>query len=295
MEIYTGSTEKVKVNVPFTATAVDIKAYDEAGTFLYEFGTVVKETDGYSVTLPFFLVDTDRHFTIRWHFEYVESGPRTYDLATNVSVVTPYANISEIRDVLGVSASLYTDAELLRAERRVRGVIDGFTGQNFGRFIGTRKVTGAGESQLKLPERLVSIESLGGAYVIPDPAYYAVRGGGYYIGTTAPLPDNGDLVFTSVIRSPDSMYHNNIFRENVVYTITGVWGWDAVPTSIKEAALLLIEDSLDPDSEYRERYGAIVRAADWTFEYHDKAYDGTGNATADRLLEPYKRWSMTVI
>lgn len=294
MEIYTGSAEKVKVRVPFTATAVDIKAYN-GDVLLHTFSTVVKETDGYSVTLPFFLVDADRNFVLKWHFDYTENGPRTYDATTEINVVTPYAEVDEIREALGVSNTLFTDAELRRAERRVRGVIEGYTGQSFGRYIGTRTVRGAGDTQLKLSDRLVSIDTLAGAYVIPDPTYYDVRGGGYYIGTTVPYPEDGDLVFTEVIRDPDSMYKNHVFRDNVVYTITGVWGWESVPTAVKDAALLLIEDSLDPDSEYRERYGAIVRAADWTFEYHDKAYDGTGNATADRLLEPFKRWSMTVI
>lgn len=295
MEIYTGSAEKVKVKVPFTATAVDVNAYD-GDVLLHTFSTVTKESDGYSVTLPFSLVDTDKTFVIKWHFTYDESGAaQTYDAQTEVTVVTAYAEIEEIRELIGGLETLYTDKQLLRAERRVRNVINNYTGQTFGRRNAAVNIVGAGDAQLRLPDRLVSLESISGYQIIPDPGYYVVRGGGYYIGVVAPDDSHDGLYYTNPVRIPWEGYKQFSFMDNVVYTVKGIWGWSSVPSDVKEAALILIEDALDPDSEYRDRYIDTAKAADWTITYHDKAYGGTGSAMADQLLEPYKRWSMTVI
>jgi hypothetical protein len=286
-EIYRGTTGK--------AASLDIEGAVVTAVKFVKNGTDIPATPAAenTVLIPYAVTHANGDFSVHWTFT-IEGN--TYNRVDEYSVVTPYASLDDVRDALGNSSeSVFSDADIIRAERRIRGVIDSFTGQSFGLYEGTRTVIGAGDTQLKLTERLVSINSLGGAYVVPDPSYYAVRGGGYYIGAVAPYASDGDMVFTSVIRSPDSMYHNNIFRENVAYTINGTWGWESVPTAVQEAAVILIEDYLDPDSEYRERYLNTVRAADWNLVFHDEAFRGTGNAKADNLLKPYIRWSMTVV
>lgn len=296
MEIYRNSTAAVRITVPVTPSTgtMDVRAFD-GDTELYVFQTVTAVTGGFEVTLPFSLVDRDRDFVIKWAFDYVEGGvTKTYKTEVPVSVVTPYANIAEIREILGTQSAQFTDSQIRRAERAIRGVINSFTGQSFGRFEGTRKVIGAGDGQLRLPQRLVSISSITGAnlvYTLGD--YYAVRGDGWYLGFATPSPD-GDWVFTHVIRDPDSLYDGG-FRDNVVYNITGVWGYEDLPSDVKEAALLLIEKHLCPDTEYRDRYIDSVRAADWRYEFNPQAFNGTGSVVADQLLEPYRRYGMTVI
>lgn len=300
MEIYRNELANVDLKVPVTAVngTFDVVAY-EGDTLLYTFPTVSQVSGGYRVTLPFSLVQADKSIQIRWEFDYLESSStKTYKREIVVDIVTPYVTLDEIKEAIPEAAS-FSDAELIRLERRIRGVVDNFTGQSFGRYIGTRPVIGSGDEELKTQDRLVRLDNISGANIIysedgiSSPGLYAVRGDGWYVGFSAPIP-TGDYVFENVIRDPDSVYKRG-FRDNVVYTITGVWGWEDVPAEIKEAALILCEDELCPQSEYRDRYLKSISGDGWRYEFNPNAYYGTGSVTADQLLEPFRRSTMTVI
>lgn len=300
MEIYRNTLANVDLKVPVTALVgtFDVKAY-EGDTLLYTFPTVTSIAGGYRVTLPFSLVQADKSIQIKWKFDYTESSAtKTYNYTTNVDVVTPYVTLDEIKAAIP-EAEQSSDAELTRLERRIRGVIDNFTGQSFGRYVGTRRIIGSGDNELKTDYRLVQLDNIAGSGIIyssdgiSSPGLYTVRGDGWYVGFSNPIP-TGDYVFENVIRDPDS-YYARPFNDNVVYTITGVWGWDDVPAEVKEAALILCEDELCPQSEYRDRYLKSISGDGWRYEYVPNAYYGTGSVTADQLLEPFRRSTMTVI
>lgn len=300
MEIYRNELTNVDLKVPVTAVSgtFNVAAY-EGDTLLYTFPTVAQISGGYRVTLPFSLVQADKSIQIRWAFNYLESSvSKAYNYTTIVDVVTPYVTLDELKAAIPETTS-FSDAELIRLERRIRGVIDTFTGQSFGRYIGTRPVIGVGDEELKTQDRLVRLDNIAGANIIysedgiSSPGLYTVRGDGWYVGFSAPIPD-GDYVFENVIMAPDCVYKRG-FRDNVVYTITGVWGWDDVPAEVKEAALILCEDELCPQSEYRDRYLKSISGDGWRYEFNPNAYYGTGSVIADQLLEPFRRSSMTVI
>ncbi len=299
MEIYRNELANVVLKVPVTSSTgtMDVEAFD-GSTLLHTFSEPTAISGGYQVALPFSLVSFDREYVVRWKFDYVEDGQtKSYSQDTPVKVSTPYVTIEDIHSALPDIDSYATDTELIRAERRIRGVINNYTGQKFGRFIGKRQVIGAGDSQLKLPERLTTITNLTGANVLQGvsiPDFYAIRGDGYYLGVSNPTPD-GDYVFENVIRDPDSMWSHGGFRDNVVYVVDGVWGYDEVPTEVKEAALILIEDALCPQSVYRDRYLKAISGDGWRYEFTPDAYSGTGSVVADQLLEEYRRTTLTVI
>jgi hypothetical protein len=300
MEIYRNAIANVVLKVPVTAVngTFEVAAY-EGNTLLHTFSTVTQIAGGYQVTLPFSLTQADKSFEVRWKFNYVESSvTKAYSSTTKIDVVTPYVTLEEIKAAIPEAAQS-SDAELTRLERRVRGVIDNFTGQSFGRYIGTRDIIGSGDEELKVQDRLVRLDNIVGANIIysddgvSSPGLYSTRGDGWYVGFSAPIP-TGDYVFENVIRDPDSIYKRG-FRDNVVYTITGVWGWDDVPAEVKEAALSLCEDELCPQSEYRDRYLKSISGDGWRYEFNPNAYYGTGSVIADQLLEPFRRSTMTVI
>ncbi|QIQ62917.1 head-to-tail adaptor [Streptomyces phage Moab] len=300
MEIYRNDLANVDLKVPVTAVngTFDVKAY-EGDTLLYTFPTVSQISGGYRVTLPFSLVQVDKTIEIRWEFDYIEtSTTKTYKAETVVDVVTPYVTLEEIKTAIPEAAQ-FSDAELVRLERRLRGVVDNYTGQSFGRYEGTRAVIGSGDFQLKVQDKLVRLDNITGPNIIyseenvSSPGLYTVRGGGWYVGYSNPTPD-GDYVFNNVIRDPDSVYQRG-FRDDYVYNITGIWGWDDVPAQVKEAVLLLCEDELCPQSEYRDRYLKSISGDGWRYEYVPNAYYGTGSVIADQILAPFRYNTMTVI
>jgi hypothetical protein len=79
------------------------------------------------------------------------------------------------------------------------------------------------------------------------------------------------------------------------YQITAEWGYDAVPEEVQEAALLLANDYITNDSEYRDRYLEILKIQQDSFTYHPGAFRGTGNARVDLLLGPFRRQNGMVI
>lgn len=300
MEIYRNELANIDLKVPVTAIngTFEVTAY-EGDTLLYTFPTVNAITGGYRVTLPFSLVQVDKSIDIRWKFDYSEASvTKTYQYLTNVDVVTPYVTLDELKSSIPESAQ-FSDEELKRLERRIRGVVDNYTGQSFGRYVGTREVIGAGDHELRTQDRLVYLDNITGANIvysedgIASPGLYTVRGDGWYVGFSTPIP-NGDYVFENVIRDPDSVYSRG-FRDNVVYTVTGIWGWEDVPAAVKEATLILCEDELCPQSEYRDRYLKSISGDGWRYEFNPNAYYGTGSVMADQLLDPFRRSTMTVI
>ena len=294
MEIYRNDTAAIQLKVP--VTAVDgsfVVTATDGDTVLYTFPTVSAITGGYQVSLPFSLVDRDRKFTINWSFNYLEASvSKAYTAKTFIEVVTPYVTVDEIRDALGTMPPM-TDAELKRVERRIRGVIDMYTGQSFGRYSGSYRIQSTGDEDLILPARLISLTGVVGAQ-FTDISYYGSRGDGWYLGRSVPAYDDGSYESTGVISYPGTVWRN-LWQDNVWYTITGDWGYEDVPTNIKEAALILIEDNICPDSEYRDRYIDGVKTADYQYTYTTNAFRGTGSVIADQLLEPYRRPSLAVI
>ena len=309
MEIYRNNTAEVELKVPATAINNTLKATAiEGNVVLHTFPTVNEISGGYSVTLPFSLVQSDRTFEIKWEFDYEDfPGAPTlskYEHSTEVNVVTPYVSLEEIKQFIPDVLDMFDteekmDMELRRLERRIRGVIDNFTGQSFGRYVGTRNVIGSGEEQLRLQDRLVRFDNITGSNIIyasdgvSYPELYTVRGNGRFVGFSNPLPD-GVYQPKNVITDPDTVFSRG-FRDNVVYTVSGVWGWEDVPSAVKEAALSLCEDALCPQSEYRDKYLKSISGDGWRYEFTPNAYYGTGSVVADRLLEPYRYNSMVVI
>lgn len=293
MEIYRNEQAVIELKVPvaaingtFTVTATD------GDTLLHTFPQVSAIDDGYAVTLPFSLVTKDRKFSINWSFQYSENGTKTYTTKTFVDVVTPYATVEEIREALG-TMPVMTDAQIERVERKIRGVIENFTGQNFGRFEGAYRIQSTGDENLILPSRLLKLTGIVGAS-FTDVNYFGVRGDGWYLGTASPTYLDGVYVGSGVITYPGSKLRA-LWKDNVWYTLTGEWGYEDVPTNVKEAALILIEDLICPDSEYRDRYIDSVKTADFQYMYTSGAFRGTGSVVADQLLEQYRRTPLAVI
>jgi hypothetical protein len=293
-EIFRGTSQKVLLDVYGAPTTVNPTAQLFVGDSTTPIALTPQseevtgsEAEKWSVYIGLQYTIYDTTLRIIWS---VTMGSESTVIEHVYDVVTAFASLDEIKDNITVPTGV-SDTQLLRLERRIRLIIQGICRQKFGKESGDKVVLGRGEKQVPLPNRLVSFTSVVGPYTL-DSTAYATRADGWWLEIVPTAPD-GDIVFTTVIAVPETAYGG--FTDDIPYTITGVWGYNNVPDAIKEATLLLIENSLCPDSEYVNRYIEDVSFGDSSYSFNPAAFSGTGNNDADALISHYIRMNFTVI
>lgn len=295
MEVYTNATDRTVILDMPVVTGAQVEASifrdgEEVFTFT-TLGATGAAPDGfYTATIPLFLCQFDSRLHIHYDVTYLEpADSNTYTVSKSfpVDIVTPILTKAEIKAVWDTA----TNDEVLTIEKAVRHVVQAYTGQQFGRFIGDQSVRGTGSPVLALPQRLLSIESFGG--IDANPLHFDIGNDGYtlrYYPLGVP-PVKADayglhMHVGGVIHNPNNVKYKN-FLTGHTYTVGGHWGWEAVPDPVKEAAKLLINDYACADAQYRDRYLVSMTAADWRIQFYSGAYLRTGNVRADQLLSDY--------
>lgn len=291
--IYTDSASRqVHLTVPVTPVSGTLTVVIfENGEEVHEVLTAVAETDGLSFTLPFFLAQHDRELEIRWGFNYIEGGTvYEYSQHTYVEVVRPILPISKVLEILGTG---FTTDDAANVEQSVRYIIQAHTGQQFGKYVGVRRVTGRGDNFLKLPGRLLGMNSLNGLTswkdfsVIENDGWSLVANAYYGIPPVkADYHGVNEQTYSNIPITLPRLTHS-VFKAGRTYEIDGVWGWNYVPAAVVEAAMLLIHDYACADAVYRDRFITSMTAADWRIQFHSGAFSDTGNVRANQLLEDY--------
>lgn len=292
-EIYRNTSQKVYLDVyGGTSTGLTANLYVGDSSTPVPLSVVSETplagaTERWSVYLGLTYTGNDDSLRVVWSFS-INSEPVTVE--HDYQVVTPFATVDEIKAAMSVPASK-TDDQIKRVERRVRKKIQNITRQTFGRWAGVKTIVGTGESKVRLPDRIITLNSVTGPYAVAVTGY-ALRNDGWWL-EVAPLAPDGDWVFTNVIADPTDMFGG--FSADVEYQVDALWGYYDVPDDIKEAALLLIEDELCPSSEFRNKYLKSVTYADTDLEFDGRAWYGTGNASVDNLLAAHVRTNLSVI
>lgn len=292
MEVYTNSAAADRVvllDFPDTPAGAQIDVFIfKDGSPLTEIQTVVAvPTEGYSFTLPLHLVQHDQNLEVRWTLTYTENSMQyTLNRSLHIEVVTPILTKREIREVWDTA----TDKEVLEIEKAVRHVIQAYTGQTYGMFVGTLPVRGEGNIALRTPRRLIELISVDGrsasSNFTVDPEGHIVRH--YPWGVPPVKADYHGLHMQrgGIIHNPNNVKLTRWNAEKT-FNLTGRWGYEYVPEPVKQAAKLLVNDYACGDSQYRDRYLVSMAAADWKLQFHSMAYTKTGNARADQLLSEY--------
>lgn len=288
MEIYTGRVNKVRFYKPTDDTMVTGTTYSFNGSTAAPL-IVSSDTSAYfERSLPY--LQTEGELTVTWTFSIPGSGSFTENQV--YQVVTPILQRHEIKAIYEDA----TDEQADELEKAVRNIIQSYCGQSFGLQIKTVTIGGSGMTHLALPERLLELTNVDG-YRFGGGLYIAANG--WYLSSVDPKPFvppiradydevNSNSHLEKPIRVPNYMRNSgNIFYYNQPYQITGTWGWRYVPAEVREAAKLLVNDYACGDNLYRDRFLTSMTAADWRIQFHDGAFEGTGNVRADQLLNGY--------
>lgn len=294
MEIYTNAKvadRTVFLEFPDEVSSIDAFIYRD-GELMFEVATVTAVSDGYEAVIPLTLLQNDQSLEVRWVLHYIEPADGdeyTINRLTPIEVVTPILSPREIRDIDPVVFA--DDAEVNKIERAVRHVINAYTGQEFGHYLGTLKATGSGGTAISMPRRLLDITHLNDEAI--SPAHISIEADGYILrhypwGVPPVKADYHGLHMHvgGVIHNPNDV-RLATFKSSRQYKIKGRWGWETIPAPVKEAAKLLVNDYACADSQYRDRYLVSMTAADWRIQFHSGAYQRTGNVRADQLLSDF--------
>lgn len=244
----------------------------------------------YNLVLPW--VSTSGVFTVQWQFSVAGRGILIKTETHNITV--PLVEVSEIRSELEIGPE-HSDSHLYMAERRVRKIIEAHCGQKFEETLETLTVRGSGDNYLRMPKRLIEVKSMVDTRLaipwvgvaVKNDGWFLKRTDGYYydaVTTTAPI--YAPYQYGGV---------NAKFPNDVEWAINGRWGWESVPSAVREAALVLLEQRVCTQTQYRDNFISTMRTSDWQLQFFQESNLGTGNVVADQLLQEYVVVSAAVI
>lgn len=222
------------------------------------------------------------------------------------AIETPYASSDDIVDFLGfgttpADANYIEEQKIIVAEKMARTIINGYTGQKFGKYRGSQEQFGIGSDGINLVEKMTSIDKVweNGVLVIDKTADPQLNNFGFEIelsptGKVARIVNAGWDVRYDNQMDPTIMYYGR-FRDNTRYKFEGGIGWVYVPHDIKLAAMLLVNDILSNDFNWRNKYLKKVDLSEISFEMAKGAFNGTGNIMVDNILDQYRNVNIVVI
>ena len=222
------------------------------------------------------------------------------------AVETPYATVSEAMDFLNYnsipSEINYMDPKnVVKAEKVARTIIEGYTGIKFYTYYGAQELRGIGANTIQLTEKMLSLDQIYENEMLvydqtQNPVYNTfgysteISPTGYQLRIWYPgWPDGWDN------QMDPNIYEYGRFRDNYLYRFVGQIGYKYVPEDIKLASMLLIQDILSNDYNWRNKYLAKVNLSEISFEMAKGAFNGTGNITVDNILDQYRKSNIVII
>lgn len=297
MEIYRNSSQFIYLDIhngsaDDTPTAeVIIRDADPVPLTVIEINDGIDPNDQrWEAVLGFAQTQDVGELKVVWEFEVASQPAIKTDF---YDVVVPLAEIDDVRTELGLGDE-FTDGQIIKAERQVRRMIESFTGQQFAPVEQTVFVNSSSDTYLNLPKRIISIDSIETSRYPVTAESLQISHNGWYVIKHEPYFPSTVYVSRPMINDPYSEI-NRSWRNGEVIGITGTFGWERVPAPINEAALILIEERLCPETLYRDRYIKTMTAADFRFELDKGAYAGTGNVVADQILLQWRVNNVAVI
>lgn len=268
--VYKEDVRVVDNQIATTASGVD-------GTYRYLLPTVV-EVDDEEVSVT----TTEGILKVTWTFTVAST---TLTVTEYYDVVTPYCQWDYFAPVSPNTTPTYQD--YLECERVARFIINSTCGQEFGQEYTMYAVEGHGTNSLALPRHLQVLDAVTWANN-PVPRSGEVIGWNYPYSweliaggwTLRQQPYANDMIVTN--------YHRPRFIRNRTYNVSGLWGYQSVPTEIVEASKILTADFMCKEAKYRDKYLDNIKMGDWRLQFVSGAWTGTGNAKVDQLLTDYK-------
>lgn len=205
---------------------------------------------------------------------------------TNIDVIRPYCNISSTASSLDI-----TLAKAIEYERIARYIIDSHTG-GFSYIRKEKEFIGDGSDQLLIDE---PINNLYKVYENEELMYDSTLENNeveYKINRQL------NAVVVHIPEGTNRINYPKIWRDRFLdvdffdgyeYLIDADYGWRVIPQDIQEASQLLIQDIVDDNLKYINKYIESFDNDDFKIKFSKNWTSTTGNRIVDRILEKYQK------
>lgn len=207
-------------------------------------------------------------------------------ILTNIDVIRPYCNISSTASALDIKTS-----EAIEYERIARYIIDSHTG-GFSYIRKQKEFIGDGSDQLLIDE---PIHNLYKVYENEQLMYDSTLENNeveYKINKQL------NAVVVSIPEGTNRINYPKVWRDRFLdvdffdgyeYVIDADYGWRVLPQDIQEASQLLIQDIVDDNLKYINKYIESFDNDDFKIKFSKNWTSTTGNRIVDRILEKYQK------
>lgn len=313
-DITVGTQEKIHLNVFSDGVLVQadsvplVTIYDGDNDALPIVGFSGLATDEepqgiYSYMLTPSLTNLKRMLKVVWTYSIngVQFNQQDYYRVSQV-----YATVSDIIDFLGFGSTPsdlnYQSAEkITAAEKIARTIVEGYTNQSFAVRYDSQEQFGKGSDAIELTERMLTLDRVWENDILivdntVDPVFNT-------FGFKLEISPTGKAV-RIINQGWDVRYDNQVdplvlyygrFRDSSRYKFEGQIGYKYVPEDIKIATMLLVNDLLANDFNWRNKYLSKVNLSEISFEMTGGAFNGTGNLTVDNILDQYRNINIVII
>lgn len=172
-------------------------------------------------------------------------------------------------------------------ERTVRGVVEAHCRQSFNYWYGTATAVG-NDGIILLPQYLDRLEYVEKKLSAINSYQISFSEDGYEVTADGMAINNIECI-------EQQKYMQARARQSD-YLIRGQWGYRSVPTPVKQAAALIIQNKLCPSGSWHENYIDNLRSDNMRVQFNPSSYDdSTGVYDADVLLSMYRNMTLGAI
>ena len=305
------SQEKIHLNiysdgVLTQADSVPVIYINDADTedVLLSASTVDETQTGlYSFFISSDLTQINRMLRVTWNYSL---NGKVNEQVEFYKIETVYSEISEIVDFFKFGAkpsdiNYFDPKSITSAEKIARTIIDGYTGQTFIQYYGSQEQFGKGSDACELTERMLTLDKVweNDILLIDNTVTPIFNNFGFKLeisptGKAIRIINAGwDVRYDNQV-DPAVLYYGR-FRDAARYKFQGQIGYKYVPEDIKMASMLLVNDILANDFNWRNKYLKKVDLSEISFEMAGGAFNGTGNVTVDNILDQYRNVNIVII
>lgn len=214
-------------------------------------------------------------------FNIYQSGSAVY--SDGVKVIRPYCDISNIKEVLGI-----TSAQAVEYESTARAIIESQAGE-FQFVRKNKEISGMGMDFLPVNERIETLYKMyENGELIHDSTSATLNLYQISVDRSSIVPIDqiqNKVEYQKVWRD---RYLDVSFANGYDYLVDGDFGYRFIPQDIQKACRLLITDLSQNNMQYINKYIEMFDNVEFRVQFAKEFARGTGNMIVDNILSKYK-------